>query len=511
MITIPILIIGAGPVGLAASIALSRQGIHNMVIEKHPGISIHPKARGINVRTMELCRIWGVEPFIRQAELPESARRFLWMNHVQGEIKGEVSFVAAQEAISPAEPCLLSQDILEQKLLTCLKNQPKAQVYFNHRVTHIEQNNEFVYCELENNVDATKTKIQCQYLIAADGAHSFVRKKLKIDMEGIPYLGTHVSVYCETDLSPWLSNKPFAVMAFTDKKQMGHVMMAVDLKHRWIFSKRVAAANETLTEEQGIELVRATIDKPDLSVKVRNISKWEMAALNAKQYQQGRIFLCGDAAHRIPPTGGMGMNTGIGDAHNLAWKLAYVIHGYAEKSLLNSYETERKPLAQTTIDWSVNNAERLRFIFQALSEENNDAFREGLQEQTKHINHIGLDVGHIYDSDALYPGHAEAPSFNPNQYKSKAIVGMRAPHCWISYNNRMISTIDLFETHYVLIAGEHCPLGKLKPPIPEHYPITTLIIGKDLHILKQDFYTCYQLTKEQAILVRPDGYIAWIG
>lgn len=510
MSTIPVIIIGSGPVGLSASIALSRQGIRNVVIEKHPGTSIHPKARGINVRTMELCRIWESEQQIRQSQLPVTARRFLWMDHVKGEIQGEVSFIAKQEEISPTEPCLLSQDIFEQELLTCLKTQKHSQVYFNTRVINIEQDDQFVYCEIENLIDNTRTKIQSQYLIAADGANSFVRKNLGINMDGIPLLGIHVSAYCETDLSPWLSDKPFAVMAFTDKEQMGRVMMAVDLKSRWIFSKRIADANEILTAEKGIELVRATVDEPELAVKIINISKWEMAALNAQQYQHGRIFLCGDAAHRIPPTGGMGMNTGIGDAHNLAWKIAYVIHGYADKTLLDSYEQERKPLAQTTIDWSVVNANRLRTIFQSLIEGNDNAFREGLKEQTKHINHPGLDVGFIYQSHALYPGNTEIPAFDPNAYKNKAIVGMRAPHCWLSYNNHTISTIDLFEKNYVLLAGENCIVEKLKLPIPEQYPKTTLVIGKDLHILNQDFYSYYQLTKEQAVLVRPDGHIAWI-
>lgn len=508
--TIPVVIIGAGPVGLSASIALSRQGIGNIVIEKHPGTSIHPKARGINVRTMELCRIWGIEQKIREHELPKAARRFLWMNHVKGEILGDVSLIAKEEKVSPTELCLLSQDILEQNLLTCLKAQKHSQVYFNTQLINIEQDDQFVYCDTKNLINNTHTKIQCQYLIAADGANSFVRKKLGINMDGIPLLGTHVSVYCETDLSSWLSDKPFAVMAFTDKKQMGHVMMAVDLKRRWIFSKRQVDANEKLTREPAIELVRATVEEPALEVNVINISKWEMAALNAEQYRDGRIFLCGDAAHRIPPTGGMGMNTGIGDAHNLAWKMAYVIHGYADNTLLDSYEQERKPLAQTTIDWSVVNANRLCTIFQSLVEGNQNAFREGLKEQTNHINHPGLDVGFIYQSNAIYPRNAEIQAFDPNSFKNKAIVGMRAPHCWFSYNKDTISTIDLFEKNYVLLVGENCVVEKLTLPIPKQYPVITMVIGKDVHALNQDFYACYQISKEQAVLVRPDGHIAWI-
>src|SRR3989338_4335126 len=141
-VTIPVIIVGAGPVGLSASMALSRQGIRNIVIEKHPGTSIHPKARGINVRTMELCRTWEIEKQVRQLELPTTARRFLWMNHLKGEIQGDVSLVTEQEEISPTEPCLLSQDFFEEALLACLQKQKNTNVYFNTRLINIEQDDQ---------------------------------------------------------------------------------------------------------------------------------------------------------------------------------------------------------------------------------------------------------------------------------------------------------------------------------------------------------------------------------
>ncbi|ABS77628.1 hypothetical protein CbuD7D7780_04360 [Coxiella burnetii] len=511
MSIVPVLIIGAGPVGLAASMALSCHGIQNIVLEKHPSTSIHPKARGVNVRTMELCRVWGVEQQIRQAELPAIARRFLWMDCIKGEIRGSVSLILPPHEVSPTEPCLLSQDVFEKEFLNGLKTQNNSRILFNTRVVDIQQDDQFVTCELLNLTDNTRTQIQCRYLIAADGANSFVRKALGVNMQGIPCLGHHVSVYCETDLSPWLTDKPFAVMTFTDKAQIGRFVMAVDLKRKWIFGKRIENPHETLTPEQAIKLVRATVDEPKLDVNFINISKWEMAALNAEKYRQGRIFLCGDAAHRIPPTGGMGMNTGIGDAHNLAWKIAYVIHGYADETLLESYEQERKPLAQTTIDWSVENANRLRTIFQSIVDEDEKIFQAALHEQSKHVNHLGLDIGFIYRSNAIYSNRIEAKVFDPNAYESKAIVGMRAPHCWVLRDNQPVSTLDLFETDYVLLAGENCVVNELKLPIPEQFPRTTLVIGKDLHIYDQDFYSCFQVTSEQAILIRPDGHVAWIG
>jgi hypothetical protein len=163
------------------------------------------------------------------------------------------------------------------------------------------------------------------------------------------------------------------------------------------------------------------------------------------------------------------------------------------------------PVLQTTIDWSVLNANRLRTIFQSIMDGNENAFYEGLKEQTHHINHIGLDIGFIYSD------HAEnTPAFDPGKYESKAIVGMRAPHCEISYQNRKLSTLDLFEKNYILLAGEECDVEKLSLPISKKIPVTTLHIGKDVQSLNQDFYSCYQVTKKQAVLVRPDGHVAWI-
>ncbi len=498
---IPVVIVGAGAVGLCASVALEKFGIQHMILEKHPSTSIHPKARGVNVRTMEICRTLDVERNIRQEELTSSAHRFLWMNNLQGDIQGEVVPTLEKEEVSPTAHCLISQDVFEQKLLASIETKKQAQICFNTRLIDIQQDDDIVKCTIEDVESKARKVIKCQYLIAADGAHSFVREHLNIKMNGTPSLGTHVSVYCSANLSSYFQDKPFAVLAFTDKSQMGRVVLSVDLKHRWIFSKRTNDG-KTLTEEEGCQLVRDTVDDPSLNVNVINISKWEMAALNAQQYRHGRVFLCGDAAHRIPPTGGMGMNTGIGDAHNLTWKLAYAIKGYANDELLDSYETERKPLAQTTIDWSIKNSDRLRSIFQSLADNNKEEFQKKLKAQSKHINHLGLDIGYAYLSDTY--------KFDPNSYESKAVVGMRAPHCWFSYQEKIISTIDLFTHQYVILLGERCAINTDNLPINKNSPLIKLVIGTNIITINQDYYDRYQLSKTQAILVRPDGHIAWI-
>jgi 2-polyprenyl-6-methoxyphenol hydroxylase-like FAD-dependent oxidoreductase len=174
-----------------------------------------------------------------------------------------------------------------------------------------------------------------------------------------------------------------------------------------------------------------------------------MAALNAKDYRNERIFLVGDAAHRMPPTGGMGMNTGIHDAHNLAWKLAYVLRGYAKPELLDSYQQERQPLADYTIQWSCRNAERLRNVMMSHSENNQEKFETALALQRTHLNHRGLDLGFIYQSNAVYSDGNPINELDPDIYQPSSIPGGRAPHCEIEMNGKKLSTLDLFTHKYV--------------------------------------------------------------
>ena len=186
--------------------------------------------------------------------------------------------------------------------------------------------------------------------------------------------------------------------------------------------------SKQFSNEYCTQLVRDVSGKHDLPVDVINSSIWEIAALNAESYQKGRVLLAGDAAHRIPPTGGMGMNTGIQDAHNLAWKLAYVINGHADTLLLESYQKERRALAQFTVDWSTANGKRMRGIFEALERDDQVAFQEHLSLQHKQLNHRGLDLGFIYGSEEV---------FDPDEYQPSTTPGVRAPHCQIKMNRKI--------------------------------------------------------------------------
>jgi len=497
-----VLICGAGPVGLSLSLALSRLGIDNVLVEKHPGTSIHPKARGVNVRVMELMRLWGVETAIREKELPAHARRFLWLESVQGKIIGEAAIHEPVFNDSPTHGGFVTQDIVEQALLNALLEQSNSAVRFSTQLTSLRQDKDGVECVLFNKKTQASETVRCQYAVAADGAHSFIRHSLNIKMQGIENISSNLSVLCNVDTPPLLNDQFSIVAVLTEKALRGKFIMAVDFKKRWVIAQRIEHAEKKFSSEYCQQLVRDVCQNQDLSVEVINASVWGIAALNAEVYQKGRVFLAGDSAHRIPPTGGMGMNTGIQDAHNLAWKLAYVIQGYADPLLLESYQEERRPLAQFTIDWSASNGSRLHGIFDALERDDQIAFKEKLLLQSKQLSHRGLDLGFIYGS---------IEELDPNQYQPSTLSGARAPHCNIVIDGKLLSTLDLFEREFVLIIGSACKQEDLLPslPIPRSYPLKCYRMDHDFTDVDDNVRLVYGITESGAVLIRPDGHVAW--
>ncbi len=511
MTEVPILICGAGPVGLSLSLALSQQGINNMLVEKHPGITIHPKARGVNVRTMELFRNWGIESAVRSHELSANARRLLWMECLKGKIVGEIKVEESEFTDSPSSSCLVTQDFVEKELLAAVLDQEHCQIKFSTKLNSMQQHGEFVDCILLNKNTNKHETIRCQYLIAADGAHSDIRNNLDIGMSGIENMGNFLSVYCDVELPSNFVTNPATVTVFTKPEQQGKFIMAVDLKQKWIIAQRTDGSKHEFDQNYCVKLVRDVAEESKLQVNIINTSIWQMASLNAEQYRNKRVFLVGDSAHRMPPTGGMGMNTGIHDAHNLAWKLAYVINNFAEPDLLDSYQQERQPIAAYTIEWSCRNSETLINIIQSKNEGEKEKFKKALSLQKTQLNHRGLDLGFIYRSNAIYSNIETTEEFDPDIYHPSSSPGGRAPHCEIKMEGKILSTLDLFRDKFVLLLSPDCDVESLKSalPIPNLYPLVSYQLKKNFIDVNQDFVDLYQMEDYSAVLVRPDGHIAW--
>lgn len=499
----PIIIIGGGPVGLSAAVCLATQGIRSIVIEKHPTTTTHPKARGVNGRSMELFRAWGIEESLKRYELPKEAYRFTWIEDFQGK---EITRIQATQDYSPYSPtscAVISQDNVEEELFTKAQSMNLIDLRFNTEMTHIFQDGTHVTVEVLNKHTGQRDVLTAEYVIAADGANSTVRKILNIEMDGIDNLGEFCNIYCEMDISKYVAHRPSVGFVFTKPGKRGLFLLSKDGYKKWLVGVRLDA-HPTIKKESFnddtfcAEFVKSVIEDPAIEVKLINKAFWTMAALIAKQYRYGRIFLAGDAAHRLPPTGGYGMNTGIQDVHNLAWKLAMVLQGKADSTLLDTYFTERVQIAKTNMLWSLTNARRFETIFKALDQKDMPTFEAALQDQSHHVNNILLDLGFIYGSDYQ----------TQKEYIPSAVVGARAPHCWLEQGGKQISILDLYKDGFVLVCAPEARHWQEKY---KHFPCRIVTIGPNGTYANPagDFLKEYAISNTGAVLVRPDGHVAW--
>ena len=248
-------------------------------------------------------------------------------------------------------------------------------------------------------------------------------------------------------------------------------------------------------------------------IKIVTKSFWTMGAQSATQYRNKRVFLVGDAAHRIPPTGGLGMNTGIQDAHNLAWKIAFVIKYKISDSILDTYFEERLPVADRNIKWSSENNQRYINIAQAFHSGRVEEMQTKMEEQQKSLNSGGLDMGFIYHSRAVISEDEQSISVSASKYLPTTLPGSRAPYVPLIRGNEEISILDLFEKEFVLLVADKGHAWKEAASALGQLPIPLKIyrVARDGDLIDPDerWQSKYELSETGAVLVRPDGHIAW--
>lgn len=501
MKNVPVLIVGGGPVGLTASILLSQAGVRSLLIERHPGTSVHPKARGINARTMEMYRQIGIEAAIRKAGLPpERAGLIVWSRTLAGEeIERRVPWRSGPQSasVSPVRNCLCAQDDLEPVLRGFAEQQTLGEVRFNAELVSCEQGKDHVSAIIADHANGgVETKICALYVIAADGSQSRIRRQLGVRMLGKENVYDSVNILLNADLRPWTAHRP-AALYFIENPKMRATFLTINGIDRWGFLVNSLAAYgysaSDFTPERCGELIREAAGVPDLAVKVLGVAPWTASAHVAEQYRHGRVLLAGDAAHEMPPTGGFGMNTGVQDVHNLAWKLAAVLQGRAAPSLLDTYHEERQPLGRTITEQSLINAVSMG----RLSRTN-----EAAGARPEYLNEQGMIFGASYTSRAIVPdGTPPVSVANPvTDYTPSARPGGRAPHVWLHKDVERKSTIDLLGGGFVLFAGSK---GKAWASAGER-------LGVKCHeIDDQEWADAYGVDEAGAVLVRPDGYVGW--
>jgi putative polyketide hydroxylase/tetracenomycin A2 monooxygenase-dioxygenase len=500
----PVAIVGGGPVGLSAAILLARFGVRCRVFEQAPALSAHPKARGVRIRTMELFRQWGLEPELRARSLAPDALRFIYCDTLAGDELARTDELEPRTfAAATTSSCRVAQDAVEQALVRRASAEASIEFRPETRVVALDQSTDGVTVRTADGGEYTAA-----YVIAADGVGSTVRRALGIELTGQRVMSWWHSIYWSGDLDRWAADRP-CIQFVTGARTGRHVQIAsVDGWHRWVTLIALPPGEERpadLRPDQARAAIHGAIGDPLVEVDIHDIATYRISAQNATSYRSGRVFLAGDAAHALPPTGGMGMNSGIQDVHNLAWKLAFVLNGWADSRLLDSYDSERRPVADSNIAWSRQNGKRFGALRVALAEADAPRVAELLGEQRDHVSAVGQDLGFAYEDGALVPDGTPPPPMSSVHYQPTARPGHRAPAIWLDPDRRR-STLDRYDTQFVLLVGRDAPPGELgaRPWLD------TLRIGEPpLDHPDHDLHETYGISATGAVLVRPDGHVAW--
>lgn len=352
-----VLVVGAGPAGLVAAATLARNGIDVLLVERRAAVSNAPRALVISTRNMELLRSWGVEDAVRDgaADVEPAA----WVTRTLASGEGTAMplgypTAAQAAAVSPTRPAWAPQDHLEPVLRGLLGSHPAAEVVFGVEVTGLDQDDDGVTAQLRDVASGACRPARATFVIGADGPRSTVREHLGIRLEGPDMLAEFHNVVFHAALADLVGDNRYGITVIT-APEAGGVVSPAGPGGRWLFAREWLPGQPRLVDEPPdrlVELIDTAIGVPGRVSRIDRVGGFAFAAQLADRYREGRGFVAGDAAHRMTPRGGTGMNTAIQDAHDLGWKLAWVLRGWARPALLDTYETERRPIGAHNVERS---------------------------------------------------------------------------------------------------------------------------------------------------------------
>ena len=521
-----VLVIGGGPVGLALAIELARLGVATTLIEARDGTINTPKMNFVNVRTMEFVRRWGLTDEVRRAGHPESFRpNVLWATAVTGYEIARLDFPPFLEEktrfFSPAADCLVSQLWFDPILLAHARRQPGLTLRHRTRLDSFRDTGDAIEARITDLLSGRSETLSAAYIVGCDGAASTVRESLGIGLDGLPSIQNNFHVFFNSQELIEIFERRLGHSRFCNlvgPKGVWGLLTSINWRGMWRFSTQPPPEDESVVPE----LLRRAVGQ-DFAFELLNGSHWVSRELVAGAYGKGRAFLAGDAAHQNTPSGGFGMNTGIGDAIDLAWKLWGSLAGWGGPALLASYEAERRPVAKRNTQEATSNLLRFRQLKsgEAITrdtregEEQRAIFKQSLfdADVLRHHDTDGIALGYRYDpSPVICPDGTEAPADTVRDYAPTARPGHRAPHAWLDGGpppsaglrpERGRSTLDLFGDGFALLSFGAAD-GAIEPLVraarERRVPLTVTAID-DPEIAR--------LYERRLVLVRPDGHVAW--
>lgn len=560
---IPVLIVGGGGCGLTLSLLLSDLGIEHLLVERHPTTSHLPKAHYLNQRTMEVFRQHGIADALYAVGTPMAQMAKVRWNTTLGgdgpldgrtfhtlDAFGGGSLAATYRADSPCPSSNYPQIRLEPLLRAEAERRAPGQLRFQHELTGLEQDEHGVTATVTPRDGSAPFTVRAQYLVAADGGKT-VGPRLGVRQVGPSGLARIVSSHISANLSAWWDDDCL-ITWFINPDGSGALGSGAMVpmgptwgrrSEEWVVHFSFGPDDpERFDESMVVPRLRALFKLPLLEMTVHKVSEWVLEAVLAERYQLGRVFLAGDAAHRHPPTTGLGLNTAVQDAHNLAWKLAAVLRGEATPQLLETYERERLPVGRRNVDWALFTALNHDVLDAGMGfsplhgpaqrRANFDAFfaddamgatrraraAEVFATQRTEFQAHDMELGFVYEQGALVTDGSPPPPRDPmgHRYVPTTRPGHRLPHAWLERDGKRLSTLDLSgrgERFVLLVGAEEARWRAAVTSAIGAGGLAAEVVGIGPGLACRDVEGTWadrrEVGEHGAVLVRPDNHVAW--
>ncbi|MDF2118786.1 FAD-dependent monooxygenase [Roseiarcaceae bacterium H3SJ34-1] len=511
-------IVGAGPVGLALAIDLESRGIDCLVLEKGDGHVTHPRAGFISVRTMEFFRRWGIAQAVRDSGFPDDfALSIEFCTSMTGHTLEREEYPCLRDmplpSWAPEKKQRCPQHWLDPILKATLREHSPNALHINTGVDDFEQDDNGVTVHATDSVTGHPMIVRAKYVVGCDGATSTIRTRLGIPMEGNGHINYSMSVLFSCPDLLRLSGKSAAErFLFIGPEGTWGNLTVIDGHEVWRLTVYGTASKFDTNAFDAERWVRQALGTNTIPFQVISTLPWKRAELVAERYDVGRVLLAGDAAHTMSPTGGMGMNTGMGDVFDLGWKLQAMLEGWGGPRLLPAYTEERRAIAVRNGAYSTQNYKTwvsppcVPFLLEDTPEAEvarHDIGRAMKQATQYEWESWGLQVGYRYEGSPLCVPDGTPPTADDYSiYEPIARPGSRAPHVWQSPGR---SILDLFGVGFTLLVfGDHSTEA-------ERLTTAAASRGVPLTVHHIDSSEAADLYAAPLVLVRPDGHVAWRG
>lgn len=544
-----VLIVGAGPAGLTAASLLARSGVNALTLTKY-GTANAPRAHITNQRAVEVLRDLGVE---------EEAQANATPHHLMGKQVFATTFAGRElsrmmtwgtgddrigdyRAASPSEMCNIAQNVLEPIMLSRAL-ELGADIRQNHEVRSVKDMGDFVEAHVVPRDGAPDFKVKARYVIGCDGSRTVVGTDGDFEFEGVTGIRDAVTVWIEADLTKYTAHRSGALFVTLTPGSRDTLGVWTCVKPWTEWSTILLRGNEDhydFDEKTITESVRASIGDDSIEFSIRKTSSWQFNHVVASNYQRGRLFIAGDAAHRHPPANGLGSNTSIQDSYNLAWKLALVVKGHAGEELLRSYNEERQPVGRRIIDRAIQSVmemvewfnvfgfgtetswdeanQKIDEIFGADGGPQRQKIFDALKLQNGQFNAHGVELGQHYESDAVVSDGSTAKADDRKSdlvYEPTTIPGNPIPHAWLDVAGEDTSTLDLCGyDQFTLITGAAGQgwldaANSVASDLGIKMEAVQVSLGLPVNDVYGDWIKRREVNDGGCVLVRPDRIVAW--